>query len=152
MFEHLRQLDDFTLIVLGVAFAAALIVILRWMGSREVAPQARLMIAGDGSFDYGIAGTEAHQPFLSRLAGRAASRQGEEYVVELVPALAPTGEVSEIVVHLEGAGVGAIHLRDLPAFHATMKGRATRCDALVIRDREGRLTIMLDVLWPPRVG
>lgn len=152
MLDHILELDHLTLIAGAVAVAAALMILLRWTGQRVVMPEARLALAGDGSFEYEIAGTEAHQPALIRIAGRSPSELGEECVAELVPTLTSAGELTAIAVYLEAAHVGEVAARDIPRFHAAMRGARARCDALVvIGDRSGGLHVKLDIVWPPRL-
>lgn len=150
MLDHFLQ-DHMTLLAGGVAVAIALIILLRWTGQRVVVPQARAALKGDGSFDYDVAGTSAHQPVLARIAGRSGSA-GEERVAELTPLPSQAGESTAIWVHVEGARVGEIAARDVEAFHAVLVGRPARCDAVVIDDDlAGGLVVKLDVMWPPRL-
>lgn len=150
MLDHLLQ-DHMTLLAGVVAIAIALIILLRWTGQRVVVPKARLALKGDGSFDYDVAGTSAHQPVLARIAGRSGAL-GEERVAELTPLASQAGESTAIWVHVEGARVGEIAARDVAAFHAVLAGRPARCNAVVIDDElAGGLVVKLDVIWPPRL-
>lgn len=150
MLDHFLQ-DHMTLLAGGVAVAIALIILLRWTGQRVVVPQARAALKGDGSFDYDVAGTSAHQPVLARIAGRSGSI-GEERIAELTPLPSQAGESTAIWVHVEGARVGEIAARDVAAFHAVLAGRPAQCDAVVIDDDlAGGLIVRLDVMWPPQL-
>lgn len=153
MLDHTLELDHLTLIAGAVAVAAALIILLRWTGQRVVMPQARLALAGDGSFEYEVTGTQAHQPALTRIAGQSPPELGEECVAELVPIITSGGEPTAIEVHLEGAHVGEVAARDIPRFHAAMRGARVRCDAMVIGGgRSDGLHVRLDTVWPPRLA
>lgn len=151
MLDHFLRADHMTLLAAGVAVAIVLMILLRWTGQRVAVPNASLALKGDGAFDYGIAGTEAHQPALARIAGRRPSQMGEERVAELVASVAETGQPVAIIVQVEGAHVGEVHARDLPHFHAVTGGRAASCDAVVLNE-DGMLVVRLDVVWPPRLA
>ncbi|MCK0208420.1 hypothetical protein MWN33_10300 [Starkeya koreensis] len=150
MLDHLLKADHMTLLAGSVAVVIVLIILLRWTGQRVAMPRASLALKGDGTFDYGIAGTQAHQPALARIAGRRPSDMGEERVAELVASVTETGQPSVIAVQVEGAHVGDIHGRDIPHFHAATGGRVAACNAVVLKEK-GVLTVRLDVVWPPRL-
>lgn len=157
MVEYLARLatayEPMTLLAAGVALAVAIIVVLRWTGQRYVAPKARLALRGDGSFEYGVAGTEAHQPVLARVAGHSPPSSGQECTAELLPERARGGEMRAIWVCVEGVRVGQVVADEIPAFDAALRGRPARCDAVVVRaSRSETLQLKLDLTWPPSLG
>lgn len=147
--QLLADLDHISLLALGVAGALLLIVLLRWMGERVVAPQAGAMLGGDGDYDYAVAGSDEHQPVLGRIAGRP-GREGHDCIAELVPDVARNGELRGIWVLIDGARVGHIKPSEMGAFHEVMDGRPARCEAIIVSD-DGLLRVRLDTVWPPRL-
>jgi len=151
MLDHLFEADHMTLLAGGVAVAMVLMVLMRWVGQRVATQSAAPALSGDGSFDYAIAGTDAHQPALARIAGRRPTEMGEERVAELQPSLTPAGELVAMLIQIDNARIGEIPARDLPHFHAATGGRAARCDAVVLKE-DDVLVVRLDIVWPPRLA
>lgn len=148
--QLIADLDHMTLLALGVAAAVLLIVALRWMGERVVAPQAVAELKGDGNYDYAVAGSEEHQPVLGRIAGRP-GRDGHDCTAELLPDVARTGHLRGIWVLVDGARVGHIPPGETGHFHAVIGGRPARCEALIVT-QDGELSVRIDTVWPPRLG
>ncbi|MCS0505339.1 hypothetical protein [Ancylobacter mangrovi] len=149
--QYLGRFDHMTLLAIAVAAAVVIIIALRWTGQRYVAPKARLALSGDGSFEYGVAGADAHQPALGRIAGRNPPASGQECLAELIPEAAQTGELTAIWVRVEEARVGHVAVHEIVHFEKVLKGRAARCDAIVVGSARSGLQLRLDLVWPPQL-
>lgn len=149
--DYLFRFHHMTLLTLAVAAGLAIIVLLRWTGQRFVSAKAALKLKGDSTYDYTVAGAEAHQPILGRIAGRSPEVGGQDCVAELVPDVSRAGELRAIWVTVQGARVGHIAAEEIAPFHAVLAGRPARCEAVEAPARSGFLVVRLDTVWPPRL-
>ncbi|MDQ0512351.1 hypothetical protein [Ancylobacter amanitiformis] len=149
--ELLSRIEHMTLLALVIVAAVVLIVVLRLLGRRSVAPQASQTLQGDGGYDYPVAGADDHQAVLGRIAGRHVPAEGTDCTAELLPDVSRAGELRAIWVTVEGARIGHIAPLEVPHFNAALDGRAARCEAVVVASKMGRLSVKLDTVWPPRL-
>lgn len=157
MLDQILSLDHISLLAIGVAISAGLIIVLRWTGQKVVIPRARLVLQGDGAFDYPVECHDEYRPLLVAIAGRSPANVGEECVVELKPETgrqkASTTVDGVIAVVIEGTRIGQIPPRDAPLFHDVLKGHSARCNAVVaIRSSGGEVSVRLDIGWPPNLA